>query len=185
MTSISVINDSNDLINCRDEHEKIRQLANWVMKAQTEEDILTSVVRDVTATTGAQMCSLVMQAPYDMKLLYATMSRYDGYVSSGHIPIDSTLQAKLRSEPKTVYDMINRENLKRQCETDLCFADSETSISIPVVCSQNMIGAFEVCNPRLKHKLRDTVFFSSVSASLAAVALESIFVQKVFLSRCL
>jgi hypothetical protein len=127
-----------------------------------------------------------MLAPDNMNLLHATVSRHrDGYMSSGHIPIDGILQAKLGSEPKAVYDMINKENLKRQCETDLCFADSETSITIPVVCFQNMIGAFEVYNSRLKYMLRDTVFFASVSASLAAMALESIFFQKVFLSRCL
>jgi len=160
------------VINTVSYYESLYEIAAAMNSIRIPEDILRSIVENVTKAMGAKGCSLMLLTPDGKLLLHtAAYGLSDWYVRKGPISADKSISKALEGKPVAVLDATEDERIQYR---EQARREGIVSIlSVPMMLREETIGVIRVYSDKPRHFTMEDMFFVGAVANLGAIALEN------------
>lgn len=147
-------------------------VATAVHSAENIQNILCSIVENVTKEVRAKGCSLALLTP-DGKFLrhMASYGLSEKYVRKGRIQVDRSMSEALNGNPVAVIDATidARVQYRKQAEQE----GIVSIVSVPVMYEKEILGVMRVYTAQPRRFTEEDIRFICTAASLGAKALEN------------
>ena len=153
-------------------YQSLYQLAATLNSARSPENILRSIVEDVTKAMGAKGCSLLLLTPDKEALLrIAAHGLSSWYVRMGPVLADKSMSDSLTGKAVAVLDAATDERIqfRKQVQQE----GIESILSVPVKLRDEVIGVMRVYTSTPHQFTEADIYFASAAANFGAIALES------------
>lgn len=153
-------------------YQSLYEIAAAMNSIRVPEDVLRSIVENVTKAMGAKGCSLMLLTP-DRKLLLHTAAYglSDWYVRKGPLSADKSISEALEGKPVAVLDAA--EDARIQYREQAKKEGIVSILSVPMMLKEETIGVIRVYSGQPRHFTMDDMYFVGAVANLGAIALEN------------
>jgi signal transduction protein with GAF and PtsI domain len=153
-------------------YQSLYEIAAAMNSIRVPEDVLRSIVENVTKAMGAKGCSLMLLTP-DRKLLLHTAAYglSDWYVRKGPLSADKSISEALEGKPVAVLDAA--EDPRIQYREQARKEGIVSILSVPMMLKEETIGVIRVYSNEPRHFTMDDMYFVGAVANLGAIALEN------------
>jgi len=163
---------SNVVKNSGTYYESLYEIAAAINSIRTPENILRSIVENVTKAMKSRGCSLMLLTP-DRKLLLHTAAYglSDWYVRKGPLSADKSISKALEGKPVAVLNATEDERIQYREQAK---KEGIVSIlSVPMILRDETIGVIRVYSGEPRHFTMDDMYFVGAVANLGAIAMEN------------
>jgi len=153
-------------------YQSLYEIAAAMNSIRVPEDVLRSIVENVTKAMRAKGCSLMLLTP-DRKLLLHTAAYglSDWYVRKGPLSADKSISKALEGKPVAVLDAAEDERIQYR---EQARKEGIVSIlSVPMLLRDETIGVIRVYSSKPRHFTMEDMYFVGAVANLGAIALEN------------
>ena len=153
-------------------YESLYEIAAAMNTIRVPEDVLRSIVENVTKAMRAKGCSLMLLTP-DRKLLLHTAAYglSDWYVRKGPLSADKSISEALEGKPVAVLEAA--EDTRIQYREQARKEGIVSILSVPMMLKEETIGVIRVYSNEPRHFTMDDMYFVGAVANLGAIALEN------------
>jgi GAF domain-containing protein len=153
-------------------YESLYEIAAAMNSIRVPEEILRSIVENVTKAMGAKGCSLMLLTP-DRKLLLHTAAYglSNWYVRKGPLSADKSISEALEGKPIAV--LYAAEDARIQYREQARKEGIVSILSVPMMLREETIGVIRVYSDEPRHFSMDDMYFVGAVANLGAIALEN------------
>lgn len=153
-------------------YENLYEIAAAMSSVRNPENVLQSIVENVTKAMGSKGCSLMLLTP-DRKLLLHTAAYglSDWYVRKGPVSADKSISEALEGKPVAVRNATEDERIQYR---EQARREGIVSIlSVPMILREETIGVIRVYSDEPRQFTMDDMYFVGAVANLGAIALEN------------
>jgi GAF domain-containing protein len=153
-------------------YESLYEIAAAVNSTREPDEVIHSVVENVTKALGAKGCSLMLLTPDKKQLLHtAAYGLSNWYVRKGPLSADRSISEALEGKPVAVLNAAEDERVQYREQ-----AKKEgivSVLSVPMMLREEIIGVMRVYTAESYHFTMDDMYFVGAVANLGAIALEN------------
>lgn len=153
-------------------YENLYRIAAAVTSARNPEDVLSSIVENVTQCMAAKGCALMLLT-WDRKLLLHTVccGLSASYIKKGPLTVDESIRKALEGEPVVVLDAAKDERI--QYPEAARKEGIKSMLTVPVTFREENIGILRVYTSEPRQFSEDDIYFARAIAHLGAIALDN------------
>lgn len=153
-------------------YKDLYQVAAAVTSARNPEDVLLSIVENITQCMKAKGCALMLLT-WDRKLLLHSVccGLSDSYIRKGPLTVDESIRKALEGEPVVILDVTQDERI--QYPESARKEGIKSMLTVPVTLRDENIGVLRVYTSEPRQFSEDDIYFVRAVAHLGAIALDN------------
>jgi len=153
-------------------YESLYQVTTAMTSARNPEDVLLTIVENMTQCMGAKGCALMLLT-WDRKLLLHTVccGLSDSYIKKGPLTVDESIRKALEGKPVVVLDVTEDERI--QYPEAARKEGIKSMLTVPITLREENIGILRVYASEPRQFSEDDIYFVRSVAYLGAIALEN------------
>ncbi len=153
-------------------YESLYEVTAIITSARSPEDLLLTIVENMTQCMGAKGCALMLLT-WDRKLLLHTVccGLSDSYIKKGPLTVDESIRKALEGKPVVVLDVTEDERI--QYPETARKEGIKSMLTVPITLREENIGILRVYTSEPCQFSEHDIYFAKAIAHLGAIALDN------------